>query len=377
MHLGPLPSSGLEHGVPLDCQGHSLFNLALDAMVITDDQGQYVEVNPAACRLLNVTRDHILGRTIADFCPRPPDLDCQQVGMAEHLLQGEMTLRVNHGEERVVEYVTTPNFCPHFHLSIWRDVTLYRSPPQPQLDTQPAKLDSLLDNIDGVVWSVDLPTMTIQYVNAGVELLCGYRAEAFLKVPELWQSLIYPADRAKVSQSWRQIGSHAQFEIEYRITRLDGELRWVCDRSRVIYNAQGVPVRLHTVTTDITAHKQTEEALLLSEGRLRALFHQAALGINQAALDGRFLQVNQAYCDMLGYSEAELLQLRYQDVAHPDECQGTETAIAKLYAREATSVTLEKRYIHKDGTVLWTYDPEVPKEWGVYACCDVVNRGVA
>ncbi|WP_313887429.1 PAS domain S-box protein [Nodosilinea sp. LEGE 07088] len=351
--------------MPLDSQGSSLFNLALDAMVIADDRGQYVEANPAACRLLNLTRDQILGRTITDFCVRPPDLD---VGLAQHQLQGEMTLRGGHGEARVVEYVTTPDFCPHFHLSIWRDVTQFRQAhdqlqenhtrlqplAQPQLDPTPSMLDSMLDNIDGVVWSVELPTMAIQYVNAAVEGLSGYRAEAFLDSPELWRSLIYPADRPKIEQGWRQVGSHAQFAIEYRIIRLDGELRWVCDRSRVIYNSEGAPVRLYTVTIDITEQKQTEEALRLSESRLRAIFHQAALGINQAALDGRFLQANQAYCAMLGYSEAELLQLRYQDVAHPDECQATEAAIAKLYAQEATSVSLEKRYIHKDGRVIWT-----------------------
>ncbi|MGB3202278.1 MAG: PAS domain S-box protein, partial [Nodosilinea sp.] len=100
--------------------------------------------------------------------------------------------------------------------------------------------------------------------------------------------------------------------------------------------------------------KEMEEKLRLSESRLRAIFQQAALGINQAGLDGRFLQANQAYCDMLGYSEAELLQLRYQDIAHPDEYRETEAAIAKLYARESASVTLEKRYFHKNGTALWT-----------------------
>ncbi len=50
---------------------------------------------------------------------------------------------------------------------------------------------------------------------------------------------------------------------------------------------------------------------------MEAIFQQAAIGINQAGPDGRFVQANQAYCDLLGYTKAELLQLCFQDVAHP------------------------------------------------------------
>lgn len=354
-------------------------------MLIADDQGRYVEANPAACRLLSLAREQILGHTMADFCVLPQGENLHQQwqaflvqGPMQGEMQGDMTLNTGPGDDRIIEYVTRANFCPHFHLSIWRDVTDCRQAEalrkelkqvqsqlidartqapqvaQTQVESQNLLLDGLLSHIDGVLWSVDLPTMTIQYVNAAVERLCGYTAEAFLTAPDLWPSLIYPADQPKVKQGLDQIGAQVHFELEYRITRSDGKVRWVCDRSRVIYDSQGVPVRLNTVTVDITEQKELEESLRLSESRLRAIFQQAALGINQAALDGRFLQANQAYCDMLGYSEAELLQLRYQDIAHPDECQETEAAIAKLYAREASSVTLEKRYFHKDGSVIWT-----------------------
>lgn len=367
--------------MPLEHQGRNLFNLALEAMLIADDQGRYVEVNPATCKFLNLDREKILGRTLADFCAVPPKETLRrqwQVFLRQGHSQGTVTLKAAHGEHRVVEYVNTANFCPHLHLSIWREVTgrgqadalmpdlnpvqaepvdaviLSSDTAQTRLEVQELQLEGILDSIEGVVRSVDLPTMVTRYVNAAVETLCGYPAEAFLKTPDLWWSLIYPPDQAKVQQCLGQIDAQIRFELDYRITHLDGSLRWVRDRSRVVYDSQNVPLQLNTITTDITDQKEMEEKLRLSESRLRAIFQQAALGINQAGLDGRFLQANQAYCDMLGYSEAELLQLRYQDIAHPDECQETEAAIAKLYAQEASSVTLEKRYFHKDGSVVWT-----------------------
>lgn len=363
-----------------DSQGRNLFNMALDAMLVVNDQGQYVEANPAACKLLNCARDQIIGRTIADFCVLPPGANLSQqwqAFLAQGQMQGEVTLRVGNGEERVVEYAATANISPHFHLSILRDVTERKQTEalrehlnqvlaqqvqerteelrgvQTRLDQEHSLLDGILNNIDGVVWSLDLQTTATRYVNSAVETLYGYAQEDFLNAPGLWRSLIHPADQPKIEQFLGQLRDRERFELEYRITRSDGKVRWVRDRSRVIYDSEGNPVRLDGVTTDITEQKQLEAALRLSESRLRAIFQQAALGINQAALDGHFLQANQAYCDMLGYSEAELLQLRYQDIAHPDECPETEAALAKLYAGQAASVALEKRYFHKDGSVRW------------------------
>lgn len=355
--------------------------MALDAMLIADDQGQYVEANPAACKLLNCVRDQIIGRTIADFCVLPPGADLHQqwqVFLAQGHMQGEVALKVGNGEERIVEYAATANVSPHLHLSILRDITERKQAEalkehlnqvlaqqvkerteelrvvQTRLDHEHSLLEGILSNINGVVWSLDLQTMATRYVNAAVETLYGYSKEDFLAAPGLWRGLIHPADQPKIEQFLGQLREQERFELEYRITRADGELRWVRNRSRVLYDSQGNPTRLDGVVTDITAQKQLEEDLRLSENRLRAIFQQAALGINQASLDGHFLQANQAYCDMLGYSEAELLQLRYQDIAHPDERQETEAALATLYAGQASSVTLEKRYFHKDGSIRWT-----------------------
>ena len=377
----PLPLSGGGDDVPLESQGRNLFTVALDAMLIADDQGRYVEANPAACKLLGLGREQLIGRTIADFCVLPPGMDLQQqwqAFLAQGHMQGEIALRLGNGEERIVSYSATAHLCPHFHLSILRDITEHKQAEalkehlnhvlaqeveertqelravQTQLDTQRTLLDSILSNIDEVVWSVDLRTMATQYVNSAVEAFYGYPAEAFLADCGLWWSLIHPADQAKVEQRLGQLGAQERLEMEYRVTRADGTVRWMRDRSRVVCDAKGAPMRLNRVTTDITDQKQTEEALRLSESRLRAIFQQAAIGINQAALDGRFLQANQAYCTMLGYSEAELLQIRYQDIAHPDECEATEAALAQLYAGEVASVTLEKRYFHKDGSIRWT-----------------------
>lgn len=86
----------------------------------------------------------------------------------------------------------------------------------------------------------------------------------------------------------------------------------------------------------------------------RDVFNQTAIGINQAAKSGRYIRVNQRFCDLLGYSEAELLALTYQDVTHPDDLVSQAEQERRLFEGEKAWTTFEKRYLRKDGDTVWT-----------------------
>lgn len=91
-----------------------------------------------------------------------------------------------------------------------------------------------------------------------------------------------------------------------------------------------------------------------SEQKFRLLFNQAPVGIAEVeAKEKRFLRVNPRYCEMLGYSENELLKLTAQDITHPDDWEEDSEKLNKLLSEELKAYRREKRYIKKDGTVLW------------------------
>jgi diguanylate cyclase (GGDEF)-like protein/PAS domain S-box-containing protein len=91
-----------------------------------------------------------------------------------------------------------------------------------------------------------------------------------------------------------------------------------------------------------------------SEARFRAIFEQAGVGINQVDLaTGQFLLVNQRFCEIVGYSEAELLQMTYRDITHPDDLELNATDMQRLVNGELASASVEKRYIHKDASLRW------------------------
>jgi diguanylate cyclase (GGDEF)-like protein/PAS domain S-box-containing protein len=89
------------------------------------------------------------------------------------------------------------------------------------------------------------------------------------------------------------------------------------------------------------------------ESLFEVTFDHAAVGMAHSSLEGRFLRVNRAYCDMVGYSQDELSTLKYQDITHPDDLARDEEQTKRMLAGEFDSFTMDKRFIRKDGTVVW------------------------
>jgi PAS domain S-box-containing protein len=99
--------------------------------------------------------------------------------------------------------------------------------------------------------------------------------------------------------------------------------------------------------------KRAEEALRESEERFRATFEQAAVGISHNALDGRWLRVNQKLCEIIGYCREELLEKTFQDITHPYDLEADLEQVHQLLAGIIETYSMEKRYIKKDGSIVW------------------------
>ncbi|PSB35666.1 PAS domain S-box protein [Stenomitos frigidus] len=165
---------------------------------------------------------------------------------------------------------------------------------------------------------------------------------------------IHPDDRAVFKSLAEQaIAEGKAFKGDLRIVRPDGSIRFVEVRGMPLFDEQGIYVRMVGTTLDITERKQAEEAFRESEQRFRNAFDTTAVGMCLTALDGRFLQVNAALCQMLGYTEAELLSLTFAALTHPDDLNTTLEYAQKLRSGEISYYHLEKRYKHKEGHTIW------------------------
>lgn len=102
-----------------------------------------------------------------------------------------------------------------------------------------------------------------------------------------------------------------------------------------------------------TLKKQSEKNLRESEARFRATFEQAAVGIAQVSPEGRWLWMNSKICQIVGYSKEELLDRTYLDVTHPDDIESNLGIVSQVLAGKIDTCSFEKRYIRKDGAVVW------------------------
>jgi PAS domain S-box-containing protein len=101
------------------------------------------------------------------------------------------------------------------------------------------------------------------------------------------------------------------------------------------------------------ALRDAEEGRAAAESRFLGAFEQASVGMDHLSIEGRFLRVNQRYCEITGYSREELLGMRLEQITHPDDQEKDRTHIARLLHGEEASAAWEKRYIRKDGSLIW------------------------
>lgn len=219
-------------------------------------------------------------------------------------------------------------------------------------------------------WDWDLQTNQV-YWTPEHEIIFGYEPGTPHRTYEDWSNRVHPKDLTRIEELIKNAINQGveQYKVQYRIVLPDRSLRWIDAIGRFFYVQNGKAVRMVGTLNDITERKQTEEALKESEERFRATFEQAAVGMAHVSLEGHWLRVNQKLCDIVGYTREELLQLTFQEITYPEDLEIDLSYAERLLAREISNYSLEKRYIRKDGSLIWVnihvsfvYDTEFPRQ---------------
>lgn len=126
-----------------------------------------------------------------------------------------------------------------------------------------------------------------------------------------------------------------------------------------------------------------------NEQRFRNTFEQAAVGIAHIASDGHFQRLNQRFCDIIGYGKAELSQLAFQDITHPEDLNLDVEQYHQLWTQKIPSYSIEKRYLHHNGSTIWVnltvslasesgmnqqHDPEKRQRYAIAVIEDIGDR---
>jgi PAS domain S-box-containing protein len=172
---------------------------------------------------------------------------------------------------------------------------------------------------------------------------------------ETFFAAVHPDDRpAVIAGCERSARDGSDFDMEFRVIWPDGSVHWIADKAKAFLDESGRPLYLTGACADVSSRKEAAEALRENEERLRIMFNQAAVGIALAGLDGRFLDMNQKFTDILGYEYEELCRRTFTELTHADDRKQTETLVARLVAGTIHEYSLEKRYLRGDGSEVWS-----------------------
>ncbi len=176
--------------------------------------------------------------------------------------------------------------------------------------------------------------------------MLGYTKKELLKLKII--DLIPPGDHDLNPIKFDLINTKKPTLTERRLVRKDGKIIDVAI-SRVMHDDG----RMQGIVRDITKRKKVEAALSTREEQFRVTFENAPIGACLTDADGRYLKVNKAYCEMLGYSEKELLSIDFTSISHPEELQQNIDLKNIALASEINSFEMEKRYRTKTGKTIW------------------------
>jgi diguanylate cyclase (GGDEF)-like protein/PAS domain S-box-containing protein len=169
-----------------------------------------------------------------------------------------------------------------------------------------------------------------------------------------WLVALHPEDAPRVHREWAEAAAHGHDSVtEYRFVRPDGSVSWIEGFAASLRDDSRRVIGWVGTCLDSTERKEAEEAVARAAERFRVAFDSAPIGMTLVTPEGRFLQVNPALCELLGYSADELTRLTFVDVTHPDDIEASIEHNRRQLEGEVDDLRIEKRYLRADGQVVW------------------------
>jgi PAS domain S-box-containing protein len=218
------------------------------------------------------------------------------------------------------------------------------------LQKEQEKFATVLDSLDAVVYVADMQTHEVLFANRYAREMTGHQL-----IGEIcWQTIQGKTGPCEFCTNAKLVDTNGNPTGVYRWELLNEKLgRWFYLQDRAVPWTNGHLVRLE-IATDITDQKQAEEELRENERRLRIYYDVPLIGIAMTSLTKGWLQVNNKLCDMLGYSREELFQLTWVELTYPEDLAADVTQFNRVLAREIDRYSLDKRFVRKDGQIIYT-----------------------
>ncbi|MHB8907147.1 MAG: PAS domain-containing protein, partial [Melioribacteraceae bacterium] len=335
-----------------------LFNHAYAPIIVWDASWVIMHINNAFEKLSGYVSIEVIDKKIDILFPK------EKVDLTLDLIKN--TLQNDERPELIeVEILTKDNVLKtvlwnpanifdkegkHIVATIAQDIT-NRKHDDGLLRESEERYRSFFENsMDAIMLTV--PDGQILSANPAACKIFGYSEEELIK---LGQSVVVDNmdPQLNILLSERKLNGYAHGELT--MIRKDGT-HFPVEISSAIFKNQEGSERTSMIVRDITERKRAEEALIDSEKRFRSIFENSTVGMLVLSVDGNIQLSNNAIQNMLGYNDDEFKSMRFVDFTHPDDIEISLKKQSSIYSGKwLDEKTIEKRYIAKDGHIVWAY----------------------
>jgi len=273
------------------------------------------------------------------------------------MMTGEPTIKttvlaMRHGAfDFVAKPVSGKDLCKVVNEAARKKAELDKS--QNELEETRARYRRITENAKDMIWQSD-HLGTLNYINRASLNVLGYTPEECIGMTAV--QYLTRDSYEQLSKWLRDANSNPysnnQIFMELEMVHKNGSVISCEINSTLIRDKNGNTIAMEGITRDVSERKISEDNLRRSEAKFRNVFESAGIGMSIGNMDGSFIQVNKAFCNIFGYDEGELIGMSQAELTHPDDLEYDTRQLIRTLTVENNSYQRSKRFIHKNGKII-------------------------
>ena len=346
-----------------------LENVAV-GIIVQDPQSEFLEYNKAACEMLGLTEEQMLGKTSFDKYWQVVHLDGREFLAEEHPVP--LAIKTLKPVQNIIMGVFRPktndrvwllvNAIPVFNdiqtlqyvVCSFDNITELKK-TEDELKLSNERFSYSSEATSDAIWDWNLVTDEI-FIGGSYSTLFGHYFKNNVIMGHECEDFVHPEDREAYLKHFDDEinGKNNRWSDEYRYLKADGSYAYVNDKAVIIRNAEGKAVRMIGAMQDVSKEKKLKLELQESEEKFKGAFEHSPVGMALIDTKGCYTEINDRLCEMLGYTNQEMKSLTFQEITYHEDLKTDLEYKEDLDSGKISNFSVEKRFLHKNRSIIWT-----------------------
>ncbi|MBX9889432.1 MAG: PAS domain S-box protein [Flavobacteriaceae bacterium] len=344
-----------------------LQNVAVGILVQGPDS-EIIENNEAACKMLGLTQDQLLGKSSFDKYWKVEHKNGMEFKADEHPVP--MAIKLRKPVNKVIMGVHRPITKDLVWLSVdaipifddsnnlihvicsFNDISLQKN-VEDSLKEANERFELSSKATSDIIWDLDIASENLIFAK-NYEIQFGFKSVSQKITLKEFEKNIHPEDYYKYKNIRNAAikSNEIKYAVEYRYLKSNGVYATIKDKAIIIRDKYGRAIRSIGAMQDISFEKKLKQDLQQSEAQFKGAFDHTATGMAIVDTKGNWVEVNQSLCNILGYSKEQLLLTTIQKLTHPMDLEKDIKFLRKLIKGDISNFSVEKRFYHSNKSII-------------------------